>query len=46
MAKTTVIHITDDIDGSKDASGVTFSFNGTDYSIDLSKKNFGAFERP
>ena len=45
MAKTTVTHITDDIDGSKDATEVTFSFNGTDYSIDLSKKNLGAFEK-
>ena len=38
MAKTTIIQITDDLDGSKDAKEVSFSFQGADYTIDLSKK--------
>lgn len=45
MARTTITHITDDIDGSKDAEEVTFSFRGTDYVIDLSKKNQAAMEK-
>lgn len=45
MAKTTITHITDDIDGSKDASEVTFAYNGVEYSIDLAKKNQAAFEK-
>jgi uncharacterized membrane protein len=45
MATTTTTHITDDLDGSKDANPVAFSFGGTDYSIDLSKKNTAAFEK-
>jgi uncharacterized membrane protein len=42
VAKTTVTHITDDLDGSKDATEVAFSFDGVDYTIDLSKKNAAA----
>ena len=45
MAKTTIIQITDDLDGSKDAKEVSFSFQGTDYTIDLSRKNLAAFEK-
>ena len=45
MAKTTVTHITDDLDGSKDASEVAFSFDGVDYTIDLSKKNAAAMAK-
>lgn len=45
MAKTTVTHITDDLDGSKDATEVAFSFEGVDYTIDLSKKNAAAMAR-
>jgi hypothetical protein len=45
MAKTTTVHITDDLDGSKDATEFTFSFNGVDYVIDLSKKNAAAMEK-
>ncbi|WP_165357006.1 histone-like nucleoid-structuring protein Lsr2 [Nocardioides zhouii] len=45
MAKTTVTHITDDIDGSKDATEVAFSFAGVDYVIDLGKKNAAAMEK-
>lgn len=42
MAKT---QITDDIDGSKDAREVSFAFQGTNYNIDLGKKNLAAFEK-
>ena len=45
MAKTTITHITDDLDGSKDATEVAFSFNGSDYTIDLSKKNLALMEK-
>jgi hypothetical protein len=45
MARTTITQITDDIDGSKDAEEVAFSFMGTDYTIDLAKKNRAAFEK-
>lgn len=39
MATRTYTSITDDIDGSEDASPVTFAFDGTSYSIDLSARN-------
>ena len=45
MTRTTITQITDDIDGSKDAEEVAFSFMGTDYTIDLAKKNRAAFEK-
>lgn len=45
MAKQTTTTITDDIDGSKDATEVAFSYNGVDYTIDLGKKNAAAFEK-
>jgi hypothetical protein len=45
VAKTTVTHITDDLDGSKDATEVAFSFDGVDYTIDLSKKNAAAMAK-
>jgi hypothetical protein len=45
VAKTTVTHVIDDLDGSKDASEVRFSFEGVDYSIDLSRKNRAALEK-
>ncbi|PVG82131.1 hypothetical protein DDE18_15765 [Nocardioides gansuensis] len=45
MAKTTITQITDDLDGSKDAQEVSFSYQGTDYTIDLGKKNMAAFEK-
>lgn len=45
MAKTTTIEITDDLDGSKNAEEVSFSFRGTDYTVDLGKKNVTAFEK-
>lgn len=45
MARTTVTHIIDDMDGSKDASEVTFALDGVEYSIDLSKKNRAALAK-
>ena len=45
MAKTTVTQITDDLDGSKDATEVAFAFDGVDYTIDLSKKNAAAMAK-
>jgi hypothetical protein len=39
MAKATVTHVTDDLDGTADAQNVTFGFQGVAYSIDLSQKN-------
>lgn len=45
MAKNTIIQITDDLDGSKNAQEVSFSYQGTDYTIDLGKKNLAAFEQ-
>ena len=45
MARTTITQVTDDIDGSKDAQEVSFAFNGTEYTIDLGKKNRAALEK-
>ncbi|MGH3116678.1 MAG: histone-like nucleoid-structuring protein Lsr2 [Gaiellales bacterium] len=45
MAKTTIVQITDDLDDSKNAQEVSFSFQGVDYTIDLGKKNLSAFEK-
>lgn len=45
MARETVIHITDDIDGSKGAEEVSFAYQGTEYRIDLGKKNKAALEK-
>jgi hypothetical protein len=39
MATTTTVEITDDLDGSKGASTVTYSFEGVTYTIDLSDKH-------
>ena len=39
MAKSTITTVTDDIDGSADATPVTFTFQGVSYSIDLAPKN-------
>lgn len=43
MAKTTIT--TDDLDGSPDAETISFSYAGSDYTIDLAKKNKAAFEK-
>jgi hypothetical protein len=45
MAKTTVVTITDDIDGSEGAETVTFGLSGQNYEIDLSAKNLGKFKK-
>ncbi len=43
MAKTIIT--TDDLDGSPDAETISFSYAGSDYTIDLAKKNKTAFEK-
>jgi hypothetical protein len=45
MAKTTVVTVTDDIDGTSDAKTVRFGLNGSLFEIDLSQKNKAKFER-
>ena len=45
MAKTTITQITDDLDGSSNAETYRFGWQGTEYSIDLSSKNFKAFDK-
>ena len=45
MARQIIENITDDIDGSADAQAVEFSYAGTDYSVDLGKKNRAALEK-
>ncbi|MEO3936695.1 Lsr2 family protein [Dermatophilaceae bacterium Soc4.6] len=45
MARTVIEQITDDLDGSADASAVTFTYDGTEYTIDLSTKNKTAFDK-
>ena len=45
MAKTMIVTTTDDIDGSKGAQTVAFTFDGTSYEIDLSKKNATALAK-
>jgi hypothetical protein len=45
MAQTTVITVTDDIDGSEGAETISFSFAGQGYEIDLSSKNIGRFRK-
>jgi hypothetical protein len=45
MAKTVVVSVTDDIDGSEGAETVRFSFAGQSYEIDLGSKNRGKFKK-
>ena len=45
MATETVTRLVDDLDGGKAERTVAFSWNGKDYSIDLSKRNIAAFEK-
>ena len=45
MAREIIENITDDIDGSADAHAVEFSYAGTDYTLDLGKKNRAALEK-
>ncbi len=39
MAKQTVIHMTDDLDGTEATQAVDFSYRGKTYSIDLNDSN-------
>src|SRR4051794_11230453 len=39
MAKSTITTVTDDIDGSVDATPVSFGFQGVSYAIDLAPRN-------
>jgi hypothetical protein len=45
MAKTTIVQVSDDLDGSANASEVRFAFEGTEYTIDLSSKHRKALEK-
>lgn len=45
MAKTTIVQVSDDLDGSANASEVRFAFEGTEYAIDLSSKNRKVLEK-
>ena len=45
MARTTVVTITDDIDGSDGAETISFGFAGQSYEIDLAKKNLEMFKK-
>jgi hypothetical protein len=45
MATQTITQVTDDLDGSKNAEPVSFSYDGTTYSIDLSTKNKAALDK-
>ena len=45
MAKTTIVQVSDDLDGSANAREVRFAFEGTEYAIDLSSKNRKALEK-
>lgn len=47
MAKNTqtIVTLTDDLDGGKADRTVTFSYDGVNYEIDLSKKNANALDK-
>lgn len=45
MARQLIEQVTDDLDGGKADQTVSFSWEGTSYEIDLSKKNAQAFEK-
>lgn len=45
MARNTIIELTDDIDGTKGERTISFALDGTNYEIDLSKKNAAALEK-
>jgi hypothetical protein len=45
MAKTSIVQVSDDLDGSANASEVRFAFEETEYTIDLSSKNRKTFEK-
>ena len=45
MARQTTVTVTDDLDGSANAKEVSFSLDGTTWTIDLSAKNRAALEK-
>lgn len=45
MAQSTIVYLTDDIDGSDADETIRFAFDGKSYEIDLSKKNAAALRR-
>ncbi len=45
MAKTVVVKLTDDLDGSEATETVLFGLGGTEYEIDLSAKNKTALDK-
>ena len=45
MAKTVITQITDDLDGSSGAATITFGYRGTNYEIDLGRRNASAFDK-
>lgn len=45
MARQIVETITDDLDGTANASPVNFAYDGVEYSIDLSSKNRAVFDK-
>ena len=45
MARQTTVTVTDDLDGSANAKEVSFSLDGTSWTIDLSAKNRAALEK-
>jgi hypothetical protein len=45
MAKSTIVYLTDDIDGSDAEETVRFALDGKSYEIDLNKKNAAALRR-
>ncbi len=45
MAQSTIVYLTDDLDGSDASETVTFSLEGKSYEIDLNKKNAATLRR-
>jgi hypothetical protein len=45
MAKSVSVIVTDDLDGSKNAETVSFSFGGVTYEVDLASKNRARLEK-
>ena len=45
MAKTVITQVTDDLDGSTGAETISFAYRGTNYEIDLGRRNASAFDK-
>jgi hypothetical protein len=45
MAKETITHMTDDLDGSEAVEEVTFALRGVEYQLDLNEKNVAALDK-